>query len=249
MSRWVVVCAYDGGPFSGWQSQPTGDSIQDAIEQRLAEIFKTAVRIHGSGRTDAGVHALGQVFQFDAEWKHGSDRLRAALAARLPSAIQIKSLKPGKADFHARFSATGKIYTYRIQLGDADPFSRPYVWELHRPLDLAAMRRAAAVLMGTHDFRAFAATNGTEREDTVRTLSRLDLAVKGRSLKITAQSTGFLYKMVRSLVGILVAVGEGSATEADVARLLQAKERKPLVQTAPAKGLFLVKVLYAGGTK
>ena len=142
-TRWRAVCAYDGGPFSGWQSQAGGNAIQDLIEARLAAVFKGPVRIHGSGRTDAGVHARGQVFHFDAEWPHGNVRLLAALRSELPPAIQIRSVRPTAHDFHARFSVRAKRYVYHLHLGDADPFSRPYCWAIFRPLDLGAMRAAA----------------------------------------------------------------------------------------------------------
>ena len=244
MSRWICVCAYDGGGFSGWQSQPKGDSVQDAIEARLKVIFKTLIRIHGSGRTDAGVHAEGQVFHFDAEWSHGPKALLAALKSQLDRGIQLKSLARAKDDFHARFSAVGKTYVYHLYLGDADPFDRRFVWSVPRPLDLAAMRRAAALLQGTHDFKAFSAQNGDEKETTIRTLRRLELAVRGKRLRVTAESDGFLYKMVRTLVGTLVAVGEGRMSPATVASLLTTKERIPLVPTAPAHGLRLMKVHY-----
>ncbi len=242
--RWKCVCAYDGTAFAGWQSQAGGAAIQDVIEARLAQIFKGLVRIHGSGRTDAGVHAVGQVFHFEAEWRHGADKLLAALRFGLPPAIQIKSVRPAAADFHARFQATGKRYVYHVHLGDADPFTRPYCWTVFRPLDVKAMQAAAAALCGRHDFRAFTARNGPEREDTVRDLRRLDVAVRGRRLRITAESAGFLYKMVRSLAGVLVAVGEGRLSVEDVRGMLRAGARTPAVQTAPAQGLFLVKVFY-----
>src|SRR5690606_29067526 len=127
----------------------------------------------GSGRTDAGVHARGQVFHFDAAWPHGEARLLAALRIGLPAAVQIKSAKLVRPDFHARFQAKGKRYTYHLHLGDADPFTRPYCWMNFRPLDLAAMRQAAQRLCGRHDFRSFTALNGPEKEDTVRDLRRL----------------------------------------------------------------------------
>lgn len=242
--RWKCVCAYDGTAFAGWQSQAGGAAIQDVIEARLAQIFKGLVRIHGSGRTDAGVHALGQVFHFEAEWRHGPEKLLAALRFGLPPAIQIKSVRPAAADFHARFQAKGKRYVYHVHLGDADPFTRPYCWTVFRPLDVLAMQAAAAALCGRHDFRAFTALNGPEREDTVRDLRRLDVAVRGRRLRITAESAGFLYKMVRSLAGVLVTVGEGRLSVEDVKGMLRAGARTPAVQTAPAQGLFLVKVFY-----
>ena len=242
--RWKCVCAYDGTTFAGWQSQAGGTAIQDVIEARLGQIFKGPVRIHGSGRTDAGVHALGQVFHFDADWRHGADKLRAALRFGLSPAIQIKSVRPAPADFHARFQAKGKCYVYHVHLGDADPFTRSYCWTIFRPLDVKAMQAAAAALRGRHDFRAFTALNGPEREDTVRDLRRLDVVVRGRRLRITAESAGFLYKMVRSLAGAVVAVGEGRLSVEDVRGMLRAGARTPAVQTAPAQGLFLVRVFY-----
>lgn len=243
-TRWRCTCAYDGTTFAGWQSQAGGLAIQDAIEARLAAIFHALVRVHGSGRTDAGVHAHGQVFHFDAEWRHGAAKLLAALRTGLPPGIQIKGARRVAADFHSRFSAKGKRYVYHLYLGDPDPFTRPYCWAIHRSLDFAAMERAAAVLRGRHDFRAFTALNGPEREDTVRDLRRLEIAKSGRRVRITAESEGFLYKMVRSLVGALVAVGEGRMTPEEVAALLEAGERRPVVQTAPPQGLFLMKVFY-----
>ena len=242
--RWKCVCAYDGAGFGGWQSQPGAATVQDVIERRLAEIFGRALRIHGSGRTDAGVHACGQVFHFDAAWRHGPARLLAALRAGLPPAIQIRSLRAAPAGFHARFSAAGKTYTYDLHLGDPDPFTRPYVWAILRPLDLAAMKAAAAVLRGRHDFTAFSAMRGGGKEDAVRDLRRLDLARRGRRVRLTAEADGFLYKMVRSLAGVLVAVGEGRLTPAQVREILDSRRRTPLVQTAPPQGLFLRRVSY-----
>ena len=242
--RWKCICAYDGTSFAGWQSQAGGRAIQDVIEARLAQIFKTAIRIHGSGRTDSGVHAQGQVFHFDAAWPHATEKLLAAFRVGLPAAIQIKSVRAVAADFHARFDATGKRYDYYVHLGDADPFTRPYCWTFFKPLDLAAMQAAAAVLRGRHDFRAFTAVNGPEREDTVREVRRLDVTRRGRKIHLTAEADGFLYKMVRSLAGVLVAVGEGKLTATDVRRILQSRERTAAVHTAPAQGLFLTKVFY-----
>jgi tRNA pseudouridine38-40 synthase len=242
--RWRCVVAYDGGAFTGWQSQPGGRAIQDVLEQRLHEVFKRDVRIHGSGRTDAGVHALAQVFHFDAAWPHGTEKLRAALQHRLPRGIQIKSVRRTPAGFHARFDAKGKIYRYDIFLGEADPFIAPYCWAADRELDWPAVAEAAALLRGRHDFKAFSAEGGSERETTVRHLRRLDIARRGRRVQLTFEADGFLYKMVRSLVGALVSVGEGKLTPRDVSALLKSGRRVPAVQTAPPQGLFLVRVLY-----
>lgn len=249
--RWKCVCAYDGTTFAGWQSQAAATSsaqgrpaIQDVIEARLAKLLEMPVRIHGSGRTDAGVHARGQVFHFDANWRHGPDKLIAALRTGLPATIQIRSLVRVPTTFHARFSARGKRYTYHLRLGDADPFTRPYCWPLFKPVDVAAMAAAAGELHGRHDFRAFTALNGPEREDTERDLRRLDVVARGRNVRIVAEADGFLYKMVRSLVGVLVAAGEGKLTPAQARGILQSGVRTAAVQTAPAQGLFLEKVFY-----
>ena len=242
--RWRCVCAYDGGGFDGWQSQPGGKSVQDVIERRLTEILKSPVRIHGSGRTDAGVHAVGQVFHFDAAWGHGPDKLRAALQAGLPRTILLKSLRSAAPDFHARFGATGKVYRYEIFIGRADPFADRYCWSIERPLDWAAIGAAAAVLRGRHDFRAFAAEGGTERETTVRHLRRLEISRRGRRVRLTFEADGFLYKMVRSLVGTLVNVGVGKLSARDVTALLRSARRTPQVQTAPPQGLSLFRVSY-----
>jgi len=242
--RWKCVCAYDGTAFAGWQSQTGGDAIQDVIEKRLARILGAPVRIQSSGRTDAGVHALGQVFHFDAAWRHGPEKLVAALRAGLPSAIQIKSARAVSPEFHARFSAKGKIYTYHVCLGEADPFTRPFCWSFFHPLDFAAMERAAAMLRGMHDFQAFCAFNRVKRENTVRHLRRLEIVRRGRRVRITAEADGFLYKMVRSIVGALVAVGEGKLTPERVQAILESRHRTSAVTTAPAQGLFLTKVIY-----
>jgi tRNA pseudouridine38-40 synthase len=247
MKRWKCVCAYDGGGFSGWQSQPRGDSVQDAIEARLAAVLGVSTRIHASGRTDAGVHASGQVFHFDAEWTHGPGKLAAALSHRLPGAIQIVSVREAAPGFHARFSAKSKVYEYRIRLGVADPFTRPYCWLLPRPVDVGAMKAAARVLEGVHDFRAFSAHNGAEPGDkagTVRNLRRLAIRLRGRDLRVVAEADGFLYKMARSIVGALAAAGEGKLGASKIGEILGSGVRTPCVQTAPPQGLFLRRVRY-----
>lgn len=247
MKRWKCLCAYDGSGFNGWQSQAGGGAIQDVIEARLAEILGKATRIHASGRTDAGVHASGQVFHFDADWAHGADKLAAAMRHRLIRTLQIVSVRAVPPDFHARFSAKGKRYCYHLHLGDADPFTRPYCWAVMKPLDFGQLEAAAAVLTGKHDFKAFSALNGAEdgaNADTVRDLRRLDVSVRGRTVRIVAEADGFLYKMVRRLVGGLVAVGEGKLTPGDIRALLASGTRTARIHTAPPQGLFLTKVRY-----
>lgn len=246
VQRWKCVCAYDGTRFAGWQSQAAGKglAIQDVIEARLAEIFGTQIRIHGSGRTDSGVHASGQVFHFDAEWRHSAAKLVAAFRVGLPPTIQVKSTQLVAADFHARFSAKAKRYVYHLYRGHADPFTFPYCWSVQRPLDFAAMRAAATILRGRHDFRAFTAFNGQDQADAVRQLRRLDCVQRGRKMRIVAEADGFLYKMVRSLVGVLVSVGEGKLTPERVREILASQQRTERVLTAPPHGLFLDQVFY-----
>jgi tRNA pseudouridine38-40 synthase len=245
LTRWKCLVAYEGTDFSGWQAQPDKNAVQDHIERRLAELLATEVRIHGSGRTDAGVHARGQVFHFDANWRHGAEKLLAALRGGLPPSIQVRAAVPVTTEFHARFSAIGKVYHYHISHGEwADPFAHRYTWSIPRRLDVGAMRAVAEVLRGRHDFRAFSAFGGEERENTVRTLARLDLVEDGPRLHIEAEAEGFLYKMVRSLAGALVYAGTGKLGPERVAALLANRERTAEVETAPPQGLFLLRVFY-----
>jgi tRNA pseudouridine38-40 synthase len=247
MIRWKCICAYDGGEFSGWQSQADGRAVQDVLEARIADVLGARCRVHGSGRTDAGVHASAQVFHFDCQWGHGAEKLAAALRHRLHRGIQIISVRRAARNFHARFSAQGKVYRYHVHLGDADPFTRPYCWMVMKPLDLRQIREAAAVLQGRHDFRAFSAANGGEpgeRSDTVRHLRRLEVSVRGRSLRIEAEADGFLYKMMRGLVGALVAAGESKIGLEELRAILDSRIRTPKIHTAPPQGLFLRRVLY-----
>ena len=246
-TRWKCTVAYDGTAFAGWQIQPNAETVQAVIERRLAEVLKTPVDITGSGRTDAGVHARGQVFHFDAHWPHEPAKLLTALRIGLPPTIQIRSAERVPASFHARFWATGKIYHFSLCHGAyADPFTQAYTWSMPRKLDVGAMRAAAAILVGTHDFRAFTAIpgSGIAKEDTVRTVKRLDLVEDGHRLRIEAEGNGFLYKMVRSLTGALVDVGLGRLSPADMEPILASQLRTQRVFTAPPQGLCLVEVFY-----
>ena len=245
LQRWKCTVAYDGTHFSGWQSQPDNNAVQDFLERRLAEVFKVKTGVHGSGRTDSGVHARGQVFHFDADWPHNAAKLLAALRVGLPPTIQVQSARRVPASFHSRFSAKGKIYHYEIHhRGYADPFEHPFCWSLPHTLDIGAMRAAAARLVGTNDFRAFSAASSVEREHSIRTITQLDVKVRGNRLRIVARCDGFLYKMVRSVVGALVDVGIGRLAPEDITAILATKKRTHRVVTAPPNGLFLIKVFY-----
>ncbi len=242
--RWKCIVAYDGTHLHGWQSQEGGNTVQDLIEKQLKQIFGRQIRIEGSGRTDSGVHALAQVFHFDAAWTHGPEKLRRALQTGLPRSIHLRSMRVAPPKFHARFDAKGKVYRYHLELGEGDPFVRAYSWILNRRLDWAKVRAAAKVLKGKHDFWAFSGENDRTYETTVRDLRRLQIAREGPKVTFTFEADGFLYKMVRSLTGALVNVGLGKLTVAEVAAMLKNRQRIAAVVTAPPQGLFLVKVRY-----
>lgn len=246
-TRFVCTVAYDGTDFYGWQSQAGGNTVQDILERRLTAIFHTPIRIHGSGRTDSGVHARGQVFHFDAQWRHGLDTLRRAVRTGLPPGIQITGVKTGKGNFHARFSACGKRYRYYIYEGFAPPLETRYCFSTGiRKLDTKAMRAAAAALTGVHDFTAFSGRNrdSSEKENPVKDLRRLTVARRGPRLVITTEASGYLYKMVRRLAGGLIEVGLGNMTPAALVAYRDARVSLATVPTAPARGLVMEKVFY-----
>lgn len=248
MVTYKLTLAYDGTDYAGWQLQSNGTAVQEIVERAIERIFREKVRVHGSGRTDAGVHALGQVAHFHVSKARATiplKNLRRAFNGALPPGVRVLKVERVANDFHARFLAHEKTYRYRIFCGEVmDPFLQRWAAYWPRPLDLAAMRRAARVLAGRHDFAAFSANPRREQESTVRTLKRLSVARRGKLVTITATADGFLYKMVRSLAGALVKVGAGKLTAADIQCILASKKRTALVETAPPHGLFLVRVKY-----
>lgn len=249
-----LTVAYDGADFVGWQRQAAGDSVQGLLEGALAHLEGTRVVVHGAGRTDAGVHAFGQVASVTLQCPLDAAVIARAVNARLPPAIRVTSCADAAPDFHARFSATGKTYRYLIRNGpSASPFERRRVWHVGETLDVAAMRAAAAVLEGTHDFAAFRST-GTDTATTVRTIFRSELlevpapgagpAWSGRLLAYEVRGNGFLRHMVRAIAGTLVEVGRGAGSAATMASLTQGGSRAEAGPTAPAHGLYLVSVDY-----
>ncbi len=246
--RWKCICAYDGTDYAGWQLQAKGEvTIQGTLERRLEAIFKHPIRIHGSGRTDTGVHAAAQVFHFDADWNHPSLDLFQAFRSALPKSLQILSIEPVSHDFHARFSATGKHYTYYLYEGFAPVFENRYYWSLGRfKLNLEAMHEAAQKLIGTHDFSAFATNSrADEKEDPVKNMWRLDITrLDGPRIRIDTEASGYMYKMVRAIVGGLFDIGIGKLTPQDISTILESKQRTYIIQTAPAQGLRLMRVFY-----
>jgi len=237
-----LTIAYDGTRYGGWQRQPNAMTIQQLVEEAIEIVQGSRFKIEGSGRTDAGVHAQAQVASCSLITRHKSPVLLRALNAYLPEDVRVLRVQEVAAGFHARFSATGKEYRYQIYTGVvADPFLRAYAWHHPWKLDVAAMRRAARLLKGRHDFTALAAKS--ERMP-VRTISKLTVTKRGELLTIAVAADGFLYKMVRSIVGALVKVGEGKMTAEELGMILAGQKRVTLVETAPAKGLFLWRVDY-----
>ena len=245
MTRYRLTVAYDGSAFHGWQVQPRQVTVQSVIEEALARYSGETVKLHGSGRTDQGVHARGQVAHFDLTRRVVPAVLHKALNAILPDDVRILKTARAADDFDARRSAKGKEYRYFIWNAPVlDPFLRRYRAHIWRRLDVTAMNVAAAALVGVHDFAAFAANPNRETDSTIRNLTRLRCMRRGREVVIVAAADGFLYKMVRSLCGLLIRVGEGDVPPGEARRILETRERTARVPTAPAAGLFLWQVWY-----
>ncbi len=234
-----LTIAYDGTDYGGWQLQPNAVTVQEVVGKAVEKVLGSRFTVHGSGRTDAGVHARAQVASCSLATHHDSQTLLRALNANLPDDVRIVRVQEVDARFHARFSAKRKEYRYQIDCGAVvDPFLRRYAWHHPRSLDLTAMRQAARLLKGRRDFTALSAKS---ERSPVRTVSKLAITKRGSLLTIAVAADGFLYKMVRSIVGALVKVGEGKLTAKELAAM---HKRIALVETAPAHGLFLWRVWY-----
>ena len=252
MRRIRLTVEYDGGDFQGWQVQERGRSVQGELEDAIEKVTQTRARVIGAGRTDAGVHARGQVAHFDSETRLRPLELLRALNAVLPEDVAVAAAADAPPDFHARFSALEKRYVYRIWGRSVrSPLARRQTWHVRGALDLAAMERAAQVLRGEHDFAAFRGAPGgpPPGESTVRELAGLDLVRQGPELSIRAQGRSFLRYMVRNLVGTLVEVGQGRRSPEDVGAVLASRDRSRAGPTAPAHGLCLVGIRYPGAAE
>jgi len=253
MRRIKLTIAYDGTEYEGWQVQKIGTGVQEKVEAALARLFPSRPRVHGSSRTDAGVHALGMVAHFEvprAECPMTPRKLALALNAWLPEDIRVLAAARAPQAFHARFGAAGKQYRYFVWNHPAmNPLIRRTAWHVPRPLDLRAMRAAAPLFVGKHDFQSFAANPGYAKESTVRTVTRCGLTRRGPLLTFVIEGDGFLYKMCRGIVGTLVQVGLGKFPAEEVRRMLAKRDRRVAGMTAPAQGLVLWKVSYARGAR
>ena len=252
-----LTISYDGTAYVGWQRQAQGVSIQGLLEAALARLDGAPVVVHGAGRTDAGVHALGQVASARVATPHEPLVIRRALNAVLPGDVRVVAVEDAEPEFHARYSALGKAYEYRIWQGDVQPpFARAWSWHLPRPLDVDAMDRAARQLEGRHDFSAFQSA-GSCVVSAVRTVACArvharepspettgEAGARGRLVIVRLEADGFLRHMVRAVVGTLVEVGERRRDGASMAALLASRDRAASGATAPPHGLVLVHVVY-----
>ena len=244
MRRLKLIVAYDGGPFSGWQSQRDGNAVQDHLEKAFLRVTRTPVRVHGAGRTDAGVHALAQCAHVDVEKSLPTERWTAALNASLPPTIRVLRTRYVSPKFHARFSARGKIYRYRIWNDKVLwPLERGRVWHIPAKLDLALLQSAAKYLVGRHNFAAFAANRGQPAKSTVRTVSSIKVTRRGSVITLEIGADGFLYKMARLIVGALVDCAAGKTDPEEFKKRLSGSVLSRRI-AAPAAGLFLVRVRY-----
>jgi tRNA pseudouridine38-40 synthase len=267
MNFWKITLSYDGTGFHGWQVQPGRATVQGTLAAAIEQVTGERVLPQGSGRTDAGVHALGQVASFGIEAPIPAENLVRALNRTLPRSVRVLEAEGVGAEFHARHSAVRKTYEYRIferRVGSGaeesgericSPFVAPFAWDCRWALQIEAMEEAAAMLLGTHDFTSFAASDPdlAQREELavgpnpVKTVFESGLRREGDLLRYQITGSGFLHHMVRNIVGTLVEVGRESFRAGDVARILAARDRAVAGPTAPAEGLFLVGVEYGEG--
>lgn len=245
MRNLKLTLSYDGSEFSGWQTQPGRRTVQQTLETAIARATSAArVRCNVSGRTDAGVHALGQVVNFYSETRLPPVVLRRAINAHLPGDVAVLAVEDVPESFDANQDARRKLYRYHLHDGPVmSVFLRRYAWHVRWPLDLDAMRRAARPLIGTHDFHSFE-TGWPNRLSSIRTISRLEVQRRGSYLFIDVEADGFLYNMVRAIAGTLVNVGRGYWLPDITGEILAACDRRRAGPNAPARGLFLVKVFY-----
>jgi tRNA pseudouridine38-40 synthase len=243
-----LTVSYDGRAYSGWQIQPDKQTVQGVFEATWRQLTQESVHVTAAGRTDAGVHALGQVIGVSTETRLSNDDLHRALNAILPDDIAVVAVEDAREGFHATYDARGKRYRYQIHNARAPSvFDRHYAWHYPHPLDAAAMHQAGQALVGRHDFSSFESA-GSERPDSIRTITELTVTRGSGNLSdrltIEVAGDGFLYNMVRAIVGTLVEVGRGTRDITWPAQVLAAQDRRAAGQTAPPHGLFLVSVDY-----
>lgn len=245
--KYKLIISYDGTSYQGWQVQPNGPSIQEKIQTALETVLKEKIALVGSSRTDAGVHALGQTAHFDTENSFQKEKLLYSLNGLLPHDIRLLELEEVADDFHARFSASGKVYHYHLHLDRTmDPFQRLYTYHIHKRINISLLEQAAKEFIGTHDFTSFAneASEGAAKNKPIKTMKRLDVISQKGGLRLEFEANGFLYKMVRNIVGTLLQVADGSLPLESIQSIIAVKDRRRAGPAVPPQGLFLVKVQY-----
>lgn len=244
MKRILLNISYDGTAYHGWQVQPNGITVQEVLQNALETLLGERVKVTGCSRTDAGVHAKDFYCHIDCDDKFPPEAFLRGLNSLLPNDIAVKGCKEVVADFHARYNAKGKTYTYLILNSNIkDAFLSRYTWQIERPLNIEKMSAFAKNIVGTHDFYAFS-SSGRTVEDTIRTITDCKVEKQGDIVKLTVTANGFLYNMVRIIVGTAVEVSDGKINENSVDDILKSKNRNLAGVTAPPQGLFLEKVIY-----
>lgn len=238
-----AIVEYDGTDYRGWQEQPIGKTIEGEILKALKNVTSETIKTYGSGRTDAGVHSYGQTFSFNLECSIPCENLLFAVNKRLANAIHIVSMEEADVDFHARYNAKGKIYTYKINNGDYNPFTSRFYYHHSKKLDVEKMQKASMAMIGKKDFKSFMAS-GADVKDTIREVYSIKFRKKNDEIEIDFHGSGFLYNMVRIMASLLIQAGEGSLGYDHINDIIKAKNRQKARHTAPANGLFLKKVLY-----
>ncbi len=246
LRRFMLILEYDGTAYCGWQRQLNGPSVQQALEEALSRLTGESIAVTGSSRTDAGVHAMGLCAHFDSATRIPPEKIAFALNTMLPPDIRIRESGPAPEGFHARYGARGKVYRYTFCNSRHDcAIGRQYSAHVPVPMDAARMHREAQSLIGTHDFAAFAAS-GSVVSSTVRTIYRAQVARRGDTVELMILGDGFLYNMVRIIAGTLMEIGTGKRENGAFAAAIDTGDRLALGQTAPARGLTLMRVLYGG---
>ncbi len=241
-----LTIQYDGTDFKGWQIQPKKRTVQGEIEQALHKIFNQKIRLIGSGRTDTGVHAAGQVANFKAVTQLTLAKIKSAINNNTGEDIAVVTAEEVNESFHSQYSAKTKTYRYWILNDEVmNPFHRQFCLKFPYPLNIAKMKRETRVLIGKHNFKSFQGNNRVnQNQDTVRTIKKITIKKDGSYIQIDITSTGFLYKMVRNIVGTLLSIGTGQIGEGSMKKVLNAKSRGKAPKTAPAHGLTLLKLAY-----
>lgn len=239
-----LTLEYDGTNYYGWQKQPDATSVEEMLEKAIAKITKEEVNVTGSGRTDSRVHAMGQVANFYTDSKIPSEKFALALNSMLPKDISVKKSEEVSLDFHSRYDAIGKEYKYVIYNSKTrSPLKRNFAYHVNYDLDRKAMKTALNYFLGEHDFCGFMST-GSSIKGTVRTISYVNFVEDGDTLELTFRGNGFLYNMVRIIVGTVVDVGIGKIDKNSIADIIESKERNRAGHTAPPEGLYLSRVFY-----